>query len=110
MANSRMEMFRQALDQDPNNELARFSLARELFDEEEYGQALEHYQAALAAKPDWMRAHIQVCKCCLELGGMDQARSSLSRARDLMIQSGDLENQGEIDELAERLEQQENEI
>lgn len=69
----------------PDNELARFSLGRALFDRGEYAEAREHLSAALARKPDWMAVQILVGKCDLELGDPTAARASFERARDLAL-------------------------
>jgi Flp pilus assembly protein TadD len=69
----------------PDNELARFSLGRALFDSGEYAGAREHLSAALARKPDWMAVQILVGKCDLELGDPVAARAAFERARDLAL-------------------------
>lgn len=103
MAPSRIELFRAAIAADPSNELAQFSLAGELFEADQFAEALEHYRKALEAKADWMRVHIQIGKCCLELDRKDEARAALEQARAILERSADEENRGEIDELFARL-------
>ena len=69
----------------PDNELARFSLGRALFDGGEYVEAREHLSAALSRKPDWMAVQILVGKCDLALGDPASARAAFERARDLAL-------------------------
>ena len=76
---------RQMAAQFPDNELARFSLGRALFDRAEYAEARQHLAAALARKPDWMAVQILVGKCDLELGDPAAARAAFERARDLAV-------------------------
>lgn len=76
---------RQMAVQFPDNELARFSLGRALFDRAEYAEARQHLAAALARKPDWMAVQILVGKCDLELGDSAAARAAFERARDLAV-------------------------
>ncbi len=104
MSSSRMELFHKTVEENPANELARFSLANELCEQGLYMEALPHYEACLAINPAWMRVYIQVGKCCLELGVPEQARESLLKAKDLMSQKGDYENLQEVEELLEGLE------
>ena len=76
---------RQMVAQHPNNELARFSLGKALFDRAEFIEAREHFAVALARKPDWMAVQILLGKCDLSLGNRDAARTSFERARDLAV-------------------------
>jgi tetratricopeptide (TPR) repeat protein len=104
MPSSRIELFRKAIEQDPANELAHFSLANELCEEGLFAEALPHYETCLASNPGWMRVHIQLGKCCLETGVPQRARESLLKAKELMSQKGDYENLQEVEELLEGLE------
>lgn len=76
---------RQMAAQYPENELARFSLGRALFELGEFAEACGHLSAALARKPDWMAVQILVGKCQLELGDPSAARTSFEKARQLAI-------------------------
>lgn len=67
----------------PENELARFSLGKALFDRGDFAGAREHLVQALAKKPDWMAVQILVGKCDLELGDQAAAVAAFERARDL---------------------------
>lgn len=69
----------------PDNELARFSLGRALFDSGGFTEAREHLSAALLRKPDWMAVQILVGKCALELGDPTAARTAFEKARDLAL-------------------------
>lgn len=104
MSASRIELFRKAVEQDPSNELAHFSLANELCDEGLFDEALSHYETCLKVNPGWMRVHIQVGKCCLKSGSLQRARQSLIQAKELMSQKGDYENLREVEDLLEGLE------
>lgn len=106
MPNVRIELFRDALAQDPTNELAHFSLANELLEEGEYREALGHYRSALESNPDWMRVHIQIGRCHLELGERAEARSSLLKAKELMEKIRDYDSAEEIEDLMERLDEE----
>ena len=76
---------RELVAQHPQNELARYSLGRALFDRGEFTEAREHLRLALAKKPDWMVVEILLGKCDLELGDRTAALAAFVRARDLAI-------------------------
>ncbi|MCA9436525.1 MAG: tetratricopeptide repeat protein [Candidatus Omnitrophica bacterium] len=99
MTNPRIEMFRQAIEQDPTNELAHFSLANELLEAEYHEDALLHYQKALEAKPDWIAVLIGIGKCHLEMGNTDQAKGPLTEAKTLILRGSDHELLPEVEEL-----------
>ena len=67
----------------PENELARFSLGRALFDAGDLSGAREHLEVALRRKPDWMVVQILLGKCDLAQGDLAAARSAFERALHL---------------------------
>jgi len=71
---------RQLVQSHPENELARFSLGRALFDAGDFAGAREHLEVALRRKPDWMVVQILIGKCDLAQGSPDAARESFERA------------------------------
>ena len=50
--------YQKLLEQFPNNELARFSLGKALFDLGQFAAAKEHFEFALSRKPHWMVVQI----------------------------------------------------
>ena len=74
------------VEQFPDNELARFSLGKALYDVREYAQAVEHLACALAKKPDWMAVEILIGRCELALGNKETAKKALTHARQLAVQ------------------------
>ena len=79
------ERQRLLVQQYPNNELARFSLGKALFDAGQTAAAREQLQVALDRKPDWMAVQILLGKCALALGDRASARAAFERARDLAV-------------------------
>jgi len=69
----------------PDNELARFSLGKALFDRGGFAEAKDNLGHALRKKPDWMAVQILVGKCDLELGDRPAALAAFQRARDLAL-------------------------
>lgn len=83
----------------PNNDLARFSLAKALFDEGRFADALPHLEQALQRKPDWMVVQILIGKAQLALGRREEARAAFQRGRELAIEQHHEGPQAELDEL-----------
>ena len=79
----RIARFTQALEKNPANQLARFSLAKTLFDAERFDEAREHFTVAVARQADWMAAHILLGKCEESLGQFPAARTAFVRALEL---------------------------
>ena len=80
-----IERHRQTVAQFPENELARFSLGKALFDQGKYSEAREHLALALRKKPEWMAVQILVGKCDLEQGDRTAALAAFEKARDLAL-------------------------
>ena len=83
--NETIARYEKMVEQFPQNELARFSLGKALFDAGEFQRAKEHFEIALAKKTDWMVVQILVGKCELSLGQRASARAAFERALKLAI-------------------------
>lgn len=68
------------LEQYPDNELARFSLGKALFDDGQIVPAKEQFERALAKKPEWMVVQILLGKCELALGNTPAAKAAFERS------------------------------
>jgi len=95
-----VQRWQQVVDTQPNNDLARFSLAKALFDAARFADARPHLQQALAKKPDWMVVQILLGKCELALGNPAGAREAFLRARQLAI---DQHHEGPLAEMDQAL-------
>jgi predicted Zn-dependent protease len=71
--------------QQPDNELFRFSLAQALLAEGHPAAAIEHLQACVTKKPEWMMPRILLGKTLLSLGRKTEARPWLEAALRLAI-------------------------
>jgi Tfp pilus assembly protein PilF len=95
---SNLERYHRTVAQNPNNELARFSLGKAYFDQGDVALAKEQFEAALARKPDWMVVQILIGKCELALGNRVAAKSAFQRARQLAIDQHHEGPQAEMEE------------
>jgi Flp pilus assembly protein TadD len=85
--------------QHPENELARFSLGKALYDRSRWQEAREHLQAALSKRKDWMVVQILLGKIELQLGNPDGARAAFLAARQLALDQNHEGPLAELDEL-----------
>lgn len=83
--NETIQRYEKMVAQFPENELARFSLGKALFDTGDFTRAKEHFDVALTKKPDWMVVQILIGKCHLALGDRVSAKTAFQRALDLAI-------------------------
>ena len=74
-----IERYQAMLAQNPANGLARFSLAKALFDAGRLEEAGAEFRIALKAKPEFMLAQILLGKCELGLGRKDSAKAAFER-------------------------------
>lgn len=102
MADDPVTRWQTLVDQNPNNELATFSLAKALFDRRDYAQAIPHFRRALALKPDWMMAQILLGRSQLATGASAEAKASFERALALAIEQ---HHEGPEMEMREQLEE-----
>lgn len=84
--NDAVSKYQKLLEQYPDNELARFSLGKALYDASQFVPAKEQFEVALGKKPDWMAVRILLGKCELSLGNRAAAIVSFERARQLAIE------------------------
>jgi len=84
--NDTIARYEKMVEQFPQNELARFSLGKALFDTGEFARAKEHLGVALTKKPDWMVVQILIGKCELALGNEASAKAAFERALQLAIE------------------------
>lgn len=83
-----LERQRALVAQHPDQELARFSLGKALFDRQAYLEAEEHLQVALEKRPDWMVVQILIGRCALARGEQARARQAFEQALDLARKQG----------------------
>ena len=76
---------REMVARHPQNELARFSLGKALFDRGEFAEAHGQFVVALERRPDWMAVQILLGRCALSQGNRDEAKAAFERARDLAL-------------------------
>lgn len=101
--NPAFERHRKMVEQYPDNELARFSLGKALYDSGDIPAAHEQLKIALAKKPDWMVVQILIGKCELAEGNPTAARAAFERALALAIAQNHEGPRAELEQLLTEL-------
>ena len=76
-----------ALTLDPLSVVVRSDLARMYYYSRDYGQALEHFRAAIAMDADFGFAHLALAQVYEQMGMLDEARGTLQAALKLFGES-----------------------
>jgi predicted Zn-dependent protease len=82
---SRSQQFSLLVQQQPDNELFRFSLAQALVTENRPAEAVEHFVICANKKADWMMPRILLGKVLIGLGRKTEAKPWLEAALQLAI-------------------------
>lgn len=82
----RVAQFQTLVDQHPDNQLFRFSLAQALASAGQAEESIPHYELCVAAKADWMMPRILLGKVYLQLGRRAEAKPLLEAALALAIE------------------------
>lgn len=99
----RSERFQKLVEQNPDNELFRFSLAQALVKEDQPSQAEPHLRACVAKRPDWMVAHIMLGKALMEMGRVEEARPIFETALQLAVEQQHEDPEAELHALLEQM-------
>jgi len=81
----RSRQFAVLVEQQPDNELFRFSLAQALLAEGRPADAIEHLVRCAGKKPEWMMPRILLGKALLGLGRRAEAKPWLEEALKLAL-------------------------
>ena len=100
----RTARFRAMTEDDPDNELAWFSLAQALFDAGRYTDALPAFARAAELQPDLMMAYLRQAECWVELKEFAQARPLAEKTRELAIAQNHIGPREDAEELLEEIE------
>lgn len=76
MAETRIEVFRKMLTDDPSNTTVRFGLANELLKLERFAEAVDELQAYLSQANDQGNAYGKLAQALERLGRIDEARAA----------------------------------
>ncbi|MCC5022080.1 MAG: molecular chaperone DnaJ [Candidatus Synoicihabitans palmerolidicus] len=103
MSAARIQQFQKLVDQQPGNDLFRFSFAQALDTGGHALQAVPHYERCVAARADWMMPRILLGKALLKLGQTDQAKPILGNALQLALDQDHEDPAAELSALLQSL-------
>ena len=64
------------LDEEPDNELVRFTYAKALMDESQWAAAIQQFETLLRQQPDYVIAWAHLARCALNAGDRARARQA----------------------------------
>ena len=100
----RTARFRAMTEDDPENELAWFSLGQALFDVGRFADSLLAFAQAARLQDDLMMAHLRQAQCLCELGRHAEAKPFALKTRALAIAQSHEGPREDADELLEEIE------
>lgn len=103
MPNSRLEVLKGMVEQDPANSFARYGLAMEYRNAGNLMQALEEFRSLIAANADYTAAYFHGGQTLEKLGRLDEARQMYREGIDAASRTGDAHTRGEIQGALEML-------
>ncbi len=103
MNDDKIRKWRSAVEASPDDEFARFTLAKACFDAGRFDEARDHFREATRMNPDWMVAHILLGRSLTALGDVSGARTALLEGRRLAEIQDHQDPVAEVDELLEEL-------
>jgi tetratricopeptide (TPR) repeat protein len=86
----RVDLFRGVLEIDPGDVVANFGLGKLLADLGRPAEAVDHFERALAAQPDYSMAYAQLGLCLEAVGDRERAAEILRRGIAVAAGKGDL--------------------
>jgi tetratricopeptide (TPR) repeat protein len=89
MPQSRLELLKSMLEQDPQNTFARYGLAMEHKNAGEWEAAIAAFQQLLEVDPQYSAAYFHGGQSMEKLGRVDQARETYRRGVEVTTAKGD---------------------
>src|SRR5258708_27618564 len=96
MANTRLDILKNMVAQDPNGSFARYGLAMEYANTGNLEQAVEEYHTLLTMDPNYAAAYYHGGQALEKLGRTEDAREIYQRGIAATKRTGDAHTQSEI--------------
>ena len=97
MATNRVEILKQMVSQDPNNNFARYGLAMEYANSGQTGEAVAEFRAVLQHDDSYAAAYYHGGQALEKLGDLDEARALYEKGIEATTRKGDLHTRAEIE-------------
>ena len=103
MADSRLEILIQLVERNPQDSFARYGLAMEYARQEQYEQAMEHFQKLWEVNPDYAAAYYQAGQVLVKAGQVEEARRIFQKGIEVTTRLGNFHAKSELEAALEQL-------
>jgi len=103
MAESRLEILKNLVAQNPGDSFARYGLAMAYASDGDHAQALEEYRKLLENNPKYVAAYYHGGQALEKIGKPDEARELYRRGIALCIEIGDAHTRSELEAVLDLL-------
>jgi tetratricopeptide (TPR) repeat protein len=103
MPETRLDLLKNMVAQNPKDSFARYGLAMEWARSGNLEQAVEEYHGLLAVNPDYAAAYYHGGQTLAKLGRMDEARALYRAGIEATTRTGDAHTRSEIEAALEML-------
>jgi Flp pilus assembly protein TadD len=103
MPDSRLDLLKNLVAQNPTDSFARYGLAMEWARTGNLEQAVEEYRGLLAANPNYAAAYYHGGQALAQLGRVEEARALYRQGIEATTKIGDLHTRSEIEAALEML-------
>lgn len=102
--NDRIARFQAMVEEDPDNELAQFSLGQAFLDAGRPSEAEPHFARTCELQPDHMMAWYRRAECLMQLGRYEEARPLAQKTIDLAVAQNHVAPRADALEMLEEIE------
>ena len=96
MAESRLEILKSMVEQNPANSFARYGLAMEYRNSGALAEAVTEFRALIAGQPDYSAAYFHGGQTLERMGHIAEARELYRQGIEVTTRKGDLNTRDEI--------------
>ena len=103
MADPRLEILIKLVERNPQDSFARYGLAMEYARQEQYEQAMEHFQKLWEVNPDYAAAYYQAGQVLVKAGQVEEARRIFQKGIEVTSRLGNFHAKSELEAALEQL-------
>ena len=97
MAENRLQILIHLVERNPNDSFALYGLAMEYARQEQYQQAMEHFQKLWEVNPDYAAAYYQAGQVLVKTGQLEEARRIFQKGIEVATRLGDFHATSELE-------------
>lgn len=96
MNDSRLDVLKKMVAQDPSSAFARYGLAMEYVNQGQNEQAVEEFQELLESNPSYAAGYFHAGRTLEKMNRLEEARRIFERGIEVTSQSGDAHTRSEL--------------